>query len=63
MSPYTSENMLTKHNQKCGKDNITTIKTSNASHLHWKKHFHKNPLYFTTYADFEANIEKKIILV
>ena len=41
-----------------GVDNITTIKTSNESDLHWKKHFHKNPLYFRIYADFEADNEK-----
>ena len=50
--------MLIKHKQKCGEDNITTVKTSNESHLHWKKHFHKNPLYFRIYADFEADNEK-----
>ena len=44
LSSYTNENMLMKHKQKCGKDNITTIKTSNESDLHWKKHFRKNPL-------------------
>ena len=55
---YTSENMLMKHKEKCGEDNITTIKTSNESHLYWKKHFHKNPLYFRIYADFEADNEK-----
>ena len=55
---YTSENMLIKHKQKCGDDNITTIKTSNESHLSWKKHFHKNPLYVRIYADFEADNEK-----
>ena len=58
LSSYTSENMLMKHKQKCGDDNITTIRTSNESHLHWKKHFHKNPLYFRIYADFEAYNEK-----
>ena len=57
MSSYTSENMLLKHKQRCGDDNITTIKTSNESHLHWKKHFHKNPLYFRIYADCEADNE------
>ena len=40
LSSYTSKNMLIKHNQKCGIDNITTMKTSPDSHLHWKKHFH-----------------------
>ena len=58
LSSYTSENMLIKHKEKCGDDNITTIKTSNKTHLHWEKHFHKNPLYFRIYADFEADNEK-----
>ena len=44
LSSYTSENMLMKHKQKCGSDNITTIKTSDESQLHWEKHFHKYPL-------------------
>ena len=58
LSSYTSENMLMLHKQECGDDNLTSIKTSNESHLHWKKHFHKNPLYFRIYADFEADNEK-----
>ena len=49
--------MLMKHKQKSENDNITTVKTSNESHLHWKKHFLKNPLYFRIYADFEADNE------
>ena len=55
---YTSENMLIKHKPKCENNDITTIKTSNKSHLHWEKHFQKNPLYFRIYADFEADNEK-----
>ena len=39
-------------------DNITTLRTSSESHLHWKNHFHRNPLYFRIYADFKANNEK-----
>ena len=58
LSSYTSENMLMKHKEKCGDDNITVIRTSNESHLHWKKDFHKNPLYFRVYADFGAGNEK-----
>ena len=58
LSSYTSENMLMKHKQKCGDENITTIRISSESHLHWKNHFHKNPLYFRLYADFEADNEK-----
>ena len=63
LSSYTSEYMLIKHKQKCGDDNITAIKTSNESHLFWKKHFHKNPLYFRIYADFEADNEKDSLCI
>ena len=58
LSSYTRENMLIKHKQKCENNDITTIKTSNKSHIHWEKHFHNNPLYFRIYADFEADNEK-----
>ena len=58
LSSYTSENMLIKHKPKYQNNDITTIRTSNESHLQWKKHFHKNPLYFRIYADFEADNEK-----
>ena len=57
LNSYTSENALSNHKEKCGEDNICTIKTSNESHIYWKKHFHKNPLYFRIYADFEADNE------
>ena len=58
LNSYTCENALKNHKEKCGDDNICTIRTSNESHLFWKKHFHKNPLYFRIIADFEANNEK-----
>ena len=58
LNSYTSENMLRIHKPKCENNDITTIRTSNESHLHWKIHFHKNPLYFRIYADFEADNEK-----
>ena len=58
LNSYKSENMLKLNKQKCGDDNITTIKTSNESHLYWKYHFHKTPLYFRIYADFEVENEK-----
>ena len=58
LNSYTSENMLKLHKPKCENNNLTTIRTSGESHLHWKKHFYKNPLYFSIYADFEANNEK-----
>ena len=58
LNSYTCENALINHKEKCGDDNICTIRTSNESHLYWKKHFHKNPLNFRIYADFEANNEE-----
>ena len=57
LSSYTSENMLIKHKPKCENNEITCIKTSNKTHLHWEKHFDKNPLYFRIHADFEADNE------
>ena len=58
LNSYTCEKALKNHKEKCGNDNICTIRTSNESHLYWKKHFHKNPLYFRIIADFEADNEK-----
>ena len=58
LSSYTSENMLIKHKPKCENNDITSIKTSNETHLHWKKNFQKITLYFRIYADFEADNEK-----
>ena len=60
LSSYTSENMLKLHQPKCENNDITTIRISDESHLHWKNRFHKNPLYFRIYADFEADNEKDI---
>ena len=53
-----AKKMLIEHKEKWGEDNITTFKTSNKSYLQLEKHFHKNPLYFRIYADFEADNEK-----
>ena len=50
--------MLKIHKPKCENNVISTIRTSPESHLHWKEHFPKNPLYFRLYADFEADKEK-----
>ena len=54
LTSFTSENMLTLQKQKCESFDITTIRTSPEPHLHWKNQFHKNPLYFRIYADFEV---------
>ena len=57
LNSYTKENALLNHKEECGDDNICIIRTSNESYLYWKKHFHKNPLYFRIIADFEADNE------
>ena len=49
--------MLKTHNQKCENNNVTTIRTSPESHIHWKNPFHKNLLYFRIIADFESDNE------
>ena len=50
--------MLMLHKPKCENIDITTIRTSNESHINGMKHFHKNPTYFWIYADFEADNDK-----
>ena len=49
--------MLTLQKPKCENYDITTSKTSPESHPHWNFQFHKNPLCFRIYADFEADNE------
>ena len=44
LNSYASENRLMIHKPKCENYDITTIRTSSESHLHWNDHFHKNPL-------------------
>ena len=58
MNSYTSENMLMLRKPKCENNDVTNIRTSRESHLHWKHHFHKNSIYFRIFADSEADIEK-----
>ena len=57
LSSYSNEDVLEKHKFKCGQQEITSIRTSNESHIYWKKYFHKLPIYFRVYADFECNNE------
>ena len=47
-----------KPKQKSGEDKITTLRTSSEPPLHWKNHFHENPLSSRIYADLEADNEK-----
>ena len=57
LNSYTSENKIIKHKQQCIQIEITSIRLSLESHIYRKNHFHKNPLYFGIYADFEADNE------
>ena len=57
LKSYRNENASINHEEKCGEENISAIRTSSKSHLFWEKHFHKNPLYFRIIADFEADNE------
>ena len=57
LNSYTNENAFLNHKEKCGDDNLCTIRTSNESHFYWKKHFHKNPIFFRIIADFEDDNE------
>ena len=49
--------MLMLHKLKYGEDDMCSIRTSDESHIYWRKHSHRNPLYFRKYADFEADNE------
>ena len=42
---------------KCESHEMTNNTNSSDSHLHWKDHFQKNPLYFRIVADFGADSE------
>ena len=57
LNSHTCENALKNHKEKCGDDNICTIRTSTFSST-FSEHFHKNPIYFRIYSDFEADNEK-----
>ena len=59
---FTIENLLKLHKPKSENFDMTNIRTSPESHLHWKKFFHKNPLYFRIRQILKL-IMRKIILV
>ena len=54
-SCYTKESILQKHKDRCEQQEITALSVSKESHITWKRHFHKVPLYFRNYGDFECN--------
>ena len=49
--------MLMIHERKCENNDIIPSRISPESHIHWKNHFPKIPLYFRKYAVFEAHDE------
>ena len=58
LNSYTCQNMLIKQNENSEqKQEITTIRTSDESHLSGTNHFDKNPFYVRVIADFETDNE------
>ena len=57
LNAYTNQDVLINHMQNYGQQEKSSIRLNTESHLHWKKHIHKNVLYFRTIADFEADNE------
>ena len=50
-----------KHNGNCErKQEISTIRTSDESHLYWKNQIQKNPFCFRIIADFEVDNENHV---
>ena len=43
LSSFSSQSVLPKHKQRCDHQDITSIRTSNQSHLPWQKIFYKKP--------------------
>ena len=54
---YTSKCNFKTQKKRCGKQEITSFKTSNQSNLYWRKCFHKAKIVFKNYADFEVDNE------
>ena len=51
---------LLKHEQRCEQQEVAAIKTSNYSHLCWRKYFPKTSLCFRVLADLEPDNEVDI---
>ena len=43
--------------QNYGQQEITSLKLSKESHIYWKDHSHKSPIFFTIIAEFESDNE------
>ena len=53
----TQVKMFWWNTNRCEKQGITAIKTSNGAHLRWRKSFHRIQIYFGISSDFEADNE------
>ena len=51
--------MIHKPNRE--NNDISTIRNSPDFHLHWKNHFHKNPIFFRIYAEADNEIDNSSI--
>ena len=49
--------MIKNHNENCGDHDISTIGTSNETHLDWRNLFQKSLFYFRFISDSEADIQ------
>ena len=56
-SSYSSQNVLTKRNQRCQQQEVTAIKTPTEFRLLWRRYFPNTPVSFRIYADFEVDKE------
>ena len=55
LNTYANQDVLLNYIQKCGQQQIISKKSSEESLLYWKKHFQKNSLCSSFFADFEAD--------
>ena len=62
LNSYTCENALKNPKEKCGDNNIYTIRTSNESHLYWKKNIFIRTLYILGLLLILKLIMKKMII-
>ena len=54
---FTTAAILKEHKVRCEENGPAVFRISKDRFLKWKIYFHKIPLYFRVYADFECNIE------
>ena len=63
LNSYTCENTLKNHKEKCGEDNICTIRTSNEPYLHWKKNIFIRIHYILGFLPISKLIMRLMVLI